>query len=134
MSHRLVGAMACLLLAALACRAPEDATAGVKLVVLYPPPKDVSAFEQVYANEHVPMVTPENFPGLTRFTASKIVATPDGSTPQFYRIAELHFGSMGTLQSAMALPSAQRVAGHAGTISTGGRPLVFVVEETDKRF
>ena len=102
--------------------------------MLYPPPQDVSAFEQVYANEHVPMVTPESFPGLTRFTASKILGTPDGSAPPFYRIAELHFGSMATLQAAMATPAAQRVAAHAGTISTGGRPVVLVVEESVKTF
>ena len=134
MQHRLLGAVASLLLVAFACRPPGSATAGVKLVVLYPPPQDVSAFEQVYANEHVPMVTPENFPGMTRVTASKIIATPDGTPPAFYRIAELHFGSVAALQAAMALPSAQRVAAHAGTISTGGRPVVLVVEESVKTF
>lgn len=133
MQHRLVGAVA-LLLFAFGCRQSGNATAGVKLVVLYPPPQDTAAFEQVYSNEHVPMVTPESFPGLTRFIASRVIATPDASAPAFYRIAELHFGSMGTLQAAMATPSAQRVAAHAGTISTGGRPLVLVVDENVKTF
>lgn len=134
MQLRLFGVVASLLLVALACGPSGSATSGVKLVVLYPRPQDVSAFEQIYANEHVPMVTPENFPGMTRFTASKIVATPDGTPAPFYRIAELHFASMATLQAAMATASAQRVAAHAGTISTGGKPLVLVVEESVKVF
>ena len=29
--------------------------AGVKLMVMYPRPKDVDAFEKVYQTEHVPM-------------------------------------------------------------------------------
>ena len=29
--------------------------AGVKLVVMYPRPKDIDAFEKVYQTEHVPM-------------------------------------------------------------------------------
>jgi len=60
-----------------------------KIVVLYPSPKDVSAFERAYIQDHAPMVTPANFKGLTRFVASKVVGTPDGSAPPFHRIAEL---------------------------------------------
>jgi len=29
--------------------------AGVKLIVMYPRPKDIEAFEKVYQKEHVPM-------------------------------------------------------------------------------
>ena len=29
--------------------------AGVKLVVMYPRPKDIEAFEKLYQEEHVPM-------------------------------------------------------------------------------
>jgi hypothetical protein len=36
-----------------------------KIVVLYPPPRDVSAFERAYVHDHAPMVTPQNFNGLT---------------------------------------------------------------------
>jgi len=87
--------------------------AGAKVVVLYPTPRDVSAFERAYNEDHVPMVTPGNFRGITRFVASKVVGTPDGSPPPFHRIAELHFPSMDVLQAAAASPGAQRAVGHA---------------------
>jgi uncharacterized protein (TIGR02118 family) len=76
----------------------------------------------------MPMVTAANFKGLKQFVASRILGTPTGSAPQFYRVAELHFASLADLQAALSAPSAQRVAAHADSISTGGHPLVFVAE------
>jgi uncharacterized protein (TIGR02118 family) len=108
--------------------------AGVKIVVIYPPPKDVSAFERAYAQEHAPMVTPQNFKGMTKFVASKVVGTPDGSPAPFQRVAELHFPSMGALQAAAGSPAAQEVVAHAVAISTGGKPIVLVAEEDTKTF
>jgi uncharacterized protein (TIGR02118 family) len=63
--------------------------AGAKVIVLYPAPRDVSAFERAYAQDHAPMVTPQAFQGMTKFVASKVLGTPDGSPPPFHRIAEL---------------------------------------------
>jgi uncharacterized protein (TIGR02118 family) len=108
--------------------------AGAKIVVLYPAPRDVGAFERAYTHDHAPMVTPQNFKGLTRFVASKIVGTPDGSVPSFHRIAELHFPSLAALQAAAGSASAQRVVAHAVSISTGGKPLVLVAEEETTDF
>lgn len=78
-----------------------------KLMVLYPAPRDVSEFEQAYTRDHAPMVTPQNFSGITRFVASRIVGTPDGSPAAFHRIAELHFPSMEALQAAAASSTPQ---------------------------
>ena len=108
--------------------------AGAKLVVLYPSPRDVKAFERAYTQEHAPMVTPQTFKGIKRFVASKVVGTPDGSPPPFYRIAELHFPSMEALQAAAASPSAQKAVAHAVSISTGGKPVFLVAEEEAKTF
>jgi uncharacterized protein (TIGR02118 family) len=108
--------------------------AGAKAVVLYPVPADVSAFERAYTQEHAPMVTPENFKGLQKFVASKVLGTPDGSPAPFHRIAELHFPSMEALKAAVASPSAQRVVGHAVSISSGGTPTFLVAEETITTF
>ena len=108
--------------------------AGAKLIVIYPSPRDVGTFERAYTQEHGPMVTPQNFRGLTRFVASKVVGTPDGSPAPFYRVAELHFPSMEALQGAAGSPSAQKVVAHAVSISTGGKPIVLVAEEDAKIF
>ena len=108
--------------------------AGAKIIVIYPSPRDVGTFERAYTQEHGPMVTPQNFRGLTRFVASKVVGTPDGSPAPFYRVAELHFPSIEALQAAAASPSAQKVVAHAVSISTGGKPIVLVAEEDAKIF
>ena len=105
-----------------------------KIVVLYPTPRDVSAFERAYVQDHAPMVTPQNFKGLTRFVASKIVGTPDGSAPPFHRIAELHFPSLAALQTAAGSRSAQQTVAHAVSISSGGTPLFLVSEEETTDF
>src|SRR5437762_14103574 len=96
-----------------------------KIVVLYPAPRDVTAFERAYVQDHAPMVTPQNFKGMTKFVASKIVGTPDGSAPPFHRIAELYFPSLAALQTAAGSASAQKVVAHAVSISSGGKPLLL---------
>jgi uncharacterized protein (TIGR02118 family) len=107
---------------------------GAKVIVLYPTPRDQSTFDRAYTQDHVPMVTPQNFKGIQRFVASRVVGTADGSAPPFYRLAELHFPSMDALQAAVASPSAQEVVGHAISISTGGAPIVLVAEEETRTF
>ncbi len=108
--------------------------AGAKVVVLYPAPRDVDTFERAYTQEHAPMVTAQNFNGITRFVASRVIGTPDGSPAPFYRIAELHFPSMQALQAAAASASAQQVVAHAVSISNGGMPVFLVAEEETKNF
>jgi uncharacterized protein (TIGR02118 family) len=108
--------------------------AGAKVIVLYPAPRDVTAFERAYVQDHSPMVTPHAFKGMTKFVASKVLGTPDGSPLPFYRIAELHFPSMEVLQSAAASSSAQEVVAHAVSISNGGTPIILVGEEEIRHF
>src|SRR5262245_10633912 len=97
---------------------------GAKIVVLYPMPRDVEAFERAYVNDHVPMVTPRDFPGLTKFVATKVAATPTGAPPPFHRVAELYFPSMTVLRNAVGAETAQQAVAHAISISTGGSPVV----------
>lgn len=108
--------------------------AGAKLVVLYPYPKDVDAFERDYTQDHAPMVNETAMKGMTKFVATKVVGTPDGSTPPFYRIAELHFPSLQALQQCASSASAQKVVAHAVEISSGGKPIFLVAEEEAKHF
>jgi len=108
--------------------------AGTKLVVLYPVPRDVNAFERAYTQDHVPMVTAQNFKGITKFVAAKVVGTADGSPAPFHRIAELHFPSIEALQAAAASSVALQAVSHAVSISTGGKPVFLVAEEETKNF
>jgi uncharacterized protein (TIGR02118 family) len=101
--------------------------ATVKLVVIYPRPKDIEAFEKVYLKEHVPMAV-EKLAGKTKFIATKVVASPQG-TPPFHRIAEIYFPSMEALQKCAASEGAKETVAHAVSISSGGAPIFLVAEE-----
>lgn len=106
--------------------------AGVKLIVMYPRPKDVDAFEHVYQKEHVPMAV-EKLAGKTRLVATKVTASPHG-TPQFYRIAEVHFPSMDALQACAASEGGKQTIAHAVSISSGGPPVMLIAEEESFSF
>lgn len=101
--------------------------AGVKLVVIYPSPKDVEAFEKAYRNEHVPMAV-EKLSGKVKFVATKVLGSPAGTAP-FYRIAEVHFPSMEDLQACAASEGGKETMAHAVSISTGGAPIFLIAEE-----
>jgi uncharacterized protein (TIGR02118 family) len=101
--------------------------ADVKLVVMYPRPKDVDAFEKVYQNEHVPLAVAV-LGGKTKIVGTKVLGSPEG-TPAFYRIAEIHFRSMADLEACAASEGGKQTLAHAVTISSGGPPIFLVAEE-----
>ena len=108
--------------------------AGAKLLVIYPYPKNVEVFERAYLEEHAPMVTPETMKGMTKFVATKMVGTPDGSPPPFYRMAELHFPSLDALKACASSEGAQKAVAHAVSISSGGKPIFLIAEEQTTNF
>lgn len=101
--------------------------ANVKLVVIYPRPKDVDRFEKVYQNEHVPLAI-ANLGGKTKTVATKISGSPQG-TPPFYRMAEIHFASMHDLEACAASAGGKLTLSNAVSISSGGPPIFLVAEE-----
>lgn len=102
-------------------------TRSVKIVVIYPRPKDEEAFETAYHDEHMPMVE-EKLKGKTRFVASKVVSSPQGKV-MAYRLAEVHFSSMEDLNKCMDSGAAKEVVEHATKISSGGPPIILICEE-----
>ena len=101
--------------------------AAAKLIVIYPQPKDVAAFEKVYANEHVPLAVAK-LERKTKIVATKVIASPQGAPP-FHRIAEVYFNSLADLQAAASTPGGQEVIASAVSISSGGPPIFLVAEE-----
>ena len=104
----------------------------VKLVVMYPQPKDVNAFEKAYTEEHIPMAI-EKLTGKTKLVASKAIASPQG-TPAFYRIAEVHFPSRQALEACLNSQDGKDTAAHAVKISSGGMPVFLIAEEQTLSF
>src|ERR1700730_962271 len=106
--------------------------ADVKLVVIYPHPKDVDAFEKVYQDEHVPIAVAK-LVGKTKMVATKILGSPQGAAP-FYRIAEVYFPSMQVLEACAASEGGKEALAHAAKISSSGAPIFLVAEEATVRF
>jgi hypothetical protein len=48
--------------------------ASVKFILIYPQPKDLDAFEQVYQKDHVPMAI-EKMVGKTTIVTTKVVGS-----------------------------------------------------------
>jgi uncharacterized protein (TIGR02118 family) len=90
----------------------------VKLLVLYGPPTDPAAFEEYYANTHLPLAG--KIPNVARFEASRIVGTPDGGDPPYYRVAEVWFESQEALQASMSSPEGQETVADIPKFATGG--------------
>jgi uncharacterized protein (TIGR02118 family) len=95
----------------------------VKVIVLYGQPSDPDAFEQHYAGTHVPLA--DKIPDLRLFEASRVVATPDGSEPPYYRVAELSFDSLEALQAALSSPEGQETVADIPNFASGGATVLI---------
>ena len=100
-----------------------------KLIVIYPTPKDVAAFERAYAGEHIPLAAPAfKAAGATRAVLSKVSEGVGGKAP-FHRIAEIHFPSSQVLAACLASQAGRDVLADARRISNGGPPTIMTAEE-----
>jgi hypothetical protein len=70
----------------------------------------------------------EKLAGKTKIVASKMVGSPQG-TPQFHRIAEIHFPSMKALEGCAASEGGKQTIANAVAISSGDEPIFLVAEE-----
>jgi uncharacterized protein (TIGR02118 family) len=95
----------------------------VKLVVAYGAPDDPAAFDAYYASTHAPLA--EKLPGLRRFEHGKVLATPDGSPPPYYFLAELFFDDVDALQAGMASAEGTAAGGDLANFASGGATLMI---------
>jgi uncharacterized protein (TIGR02118 family) len=103
-----------------------------KLIVMYPRPKDIQAFETVYMDEHVPLAI-EKLIGKTKIVATRVLGSPSGK-PAFHRIAEIHFPSMQALEACAASEGGKETLANAVSISSGGPPVFLVAEQETFEF
>ena len=95
----------------------------VKLIVAYGQPQDAAAFDQHYASTHAPLA--QKIPGLRRFEAGRVLATPDGSPAPYYFIAELSFDDTDALQAALGTSEGQAAASDVANFATGGATMMI---------
>jgi uncharacterized protein (TIGR02118 family) len=90
----------------------------IKLTVLYGHPTDSDAFENYYANTHMPLVGKIN--GIAKAETTKFMDEVDGSKSAFYRMAELWFEDLDTMKAAMGSAEVQETVADIGNFATGG--------------
>ena len=95
----------------------------VKLTVLYGNPKDAAAFEKYYAETHLPIAS--KMQGVRKIELSKVVGTPDGSTPAFYRMADLYFDNIDHMKGVMGSLEGKAAVGDLANFATGGVTVLF---------
>jgi uncharacterized protein (TIGR02118 family) len=90
----------------------------VKLTLLYGKPTNAAAFEKYYAETHLPIAG--KMPGVRKIELSKVIGTPDGSAPAFYRLADLYFDNLDHMKSVMGSPEGEAAVGDLANFATGG--------------
>lgn len=79
----------------------------VKLMALYKQPQDVARFEDVYFNQHTPLV--KQMPGLRRIEINRVTGAPRGE-PAYYLVASLYFDDAEAMSASMASEESRAAA------------------------
>jgi uncharacterized protein (TIGR02118 family) len=83
--------------------AGAQGSGGVKLTILIAPPKDPAAFTKYYLDTHIPLVA--KTPGVKRVDVATVLPPPPGQPASpYYRITEIYFEDVGTLQTGLGSP------------------------------
>jgi uncharacterized protein (TIGR02118 family) len=99
----------------------------VKLVVLYPHPKDEAEFERQYVQKHLPLMRKLAGPDIPLPTY-RTIETPERPAP-YYRVAEIHFPNRQRFDAFVQAP--ENAVGRKSSleVSTGGKPIFLVCEQ-----
>jgi uncharacterized protein (TIGR02118 family) len=89
-----------------------------KVTVLYGQPADPAAFERYYATTHLPIAA--RMRGVERLELTRVLGSPDGARPAFYRMAEIYFASDAQMQATLSSPEGQATVADLANFATGG--------------
>lgn len=95
----------------------------IKVTVLYNRPENVDTFEKYYKEKHMHLV--HQLKELSKIECTVFTNNPDGSTPAYYRMAELYFESAAIMQQAFTSNEGRAVTGDVPNFATGGVTIIF---------
>ena len=99
----------------------------IKVTVLYGHPTNPTAFENYYANTHMPIAL--SMKGVNRMEFTKFIPGPEGAIPAYYRMAELVFTDPGAMQQTMESPEGKATSADLANFATGGVTFMFGMVE-----
>lgn len=98
------------------------------LTILYGHPEDPAAFEEYYATQHLPWAG-ETMPGVKAAQLCRVLATPGGDPPPYYRVAEMTWDDERSLRAALASEEGQAVLDDTKNFATGGAVMLIGQED-----
>ena len=99
----------------------------IKVTVLYGHPTDGAAFEDYYANTHLPIAA--KMSGHEKLELTKFLNAADDEKPIYYRMAEFWYQNIETMQKAMSALEGQATAGDLPNFASVG--VTFLVGEIE---
>lgn len=100
------------------------------MIIKYPHPLDVYAFDHLYKGEHIPLIT-EKLDGKTKIVSTTALPHAHHILPSYHRTTEIYFPSIDALLTSTQSDAGKEVLAHAAEISTGGAPSFIIAEEED---
>ena len=94
-----------------------------RLLVLYGHPKDPAAFDQYYADIHIPLA--KKMKGFKKWTVGKVRGTPDDKPSPYYFIAELQAESREAIEAILATPEGQAAVEDVPKFASGGVTFLY---------
>jgi uncharacterized protein (TIGR02118 family) len=94
-----------------------------QVVVTYKTPKDPAAFDNDYAETHIPLA--KKMPGLRKFEISKGPVISPAGPSGIHLMAILTFDNMAAVQAACGSPEGKAAAADVTNFATGGADIIF---------
>lgn len=88
-----------------------------KVTVLYNHPEDEAAFETYYAETHMPIAGKMD---VARIELTKFGPGPDGSAPDYHRMAEMYFNDADHMASSLGSSEGKAAVEDLPNFATGG--------------
>jgi uncharacterized protein (TIGR02118 family) len=108
---------------ALAYRTRGHRVAMASMIVLYGQPEDPAAFEEYYAEQHLPFAA-EHMSGVTGAENRRLAEVVRGG-PGWYRLSVMTFESPEVMRTALASDGGRAVLDDLDEFATGGATVVL---------
>jgi uncharacterized protein (TIGR02118 family) len=97
------------------------------LLILYPIPKDAARFDRAYREEHLPYAGPK-LVGATGVVTRRVVG-PGFAPPPYHLMSDVTFPTLDALKACASSEDGKEALAHAASISSGGAPMIVVVND-----
>lgn len=95
----------------------------IKATLLYGHPTDPIAFENYYAETHMPIAA--KMQDVVKMEFTKFISAPDGGKAAYYRMAELFFNNPDEMQQTMSSPEGQAAVADLANFASGGVTMII---------